>query len=1186
MKLRFSTLVFTIITVSFLPARAQNKAAQLANLTASQKISGFTTQALYLNDAGQPIGAMFTHDRTGFTFDLLQIESVPQTFIWVNSLPVSDKGEPHTQEHLLITKGNKGHELNTREGMSLAVSNAFTSQIFTAYDFYTNAGPDVFYGLFEGYVDALLHPDYTDEEVNREVRNWGVAEDNSTKLLRLEEKGSVYNEMKTTMNNPYAQVYDNMARLLYGNAHPLSYNSGGSTEGIRILNAADIKKFHDANYHLSNMGAISALPKNMPVNSVLKTMNDILDRLQPANEPRVLLSTMPAPQAFAAGTTRIVDYPAENEQDPGVMLFAYPATLNLDAKEDLMASVFLNTFAGEAGTNLYKKFIDSKTKEMDLGAQGVGAFIDNHAGEPIYISFNDVPPANLTKEKAELAWQKIQDELRAIASYKDGSPELKEFNSRFKNNLTDYRRYMAKFTNTPPLFGGRNTGDSWYQQLLELNKVGGFRKSVVEAPQFAQVDSLIATGKNFWGGYFVEWKLLNAQPYIVMAKGDPHLLQQQDSAARARAADEVAFLKTKFSLTDDQEAIKKYKEEYDAHTLELEKAEQAHTAKFIDNPPLTLDDQLDYRTTMLANNIPLVSSTFNNMTGATTGLVLKLNKLPEDKLVYLAMLPQLLTQTGLYKNGKGMKFEDMTQLQRTQILSLDAYYSNNMRTKRSELTVKGAGNNSTESVAAVGWMNDVLQHPYWKTENLARIRDLVNQNLSNIRKTMQGSEESWVSDPGTAYRAQDNMLLLASSSFLTRAHNIQRLRWMLMDAGSESDLLASEAFLDQLSRVSGSREELKNLLSAMRKDSASLVTGNLSGIAASFSSLTAGAKKTMQEAAKDLQQTLNDLPDNSLSSDWSYLCKEMKHDLSQGPEKTLSDLDEVRKDLLHTNNARMFVIGAGSVQSDLETNINMLLGGLSTQAQAPINYSSVRLIEQRYQQRSGSNDHIVFGGLINPNSATGVFMNAAPVLTYADTSREKLLQMLTAELFAGAGKQSVYTKSTGAGLSYSTGASISPGSGLFTYYAERTPLLPQTLAFVIGEIKKTPNDPAMSEYIVSLALSANRAAGQYENRGEAMAADLADGMDPEMIRSFRKALLQLRKDPNLMTEVYRRKDAMYEKIFPGYGMKMKDVQGGMYFVIGPEKQLAAYESYIRSKDDPAGTVARIYPRDYWMTGNF
>ena len=1182
MQTRYTLLLVALTTAFFSQASAQTN-VNLDNLMQSQKLQGFTARSVYLNDVNKPMGARFIHDRTGFTFDLLQIESVPQTFIWVNTLPVSDKGEPHTQEHLLITKGNKGHELNTREGMSLAVSNAFTSQIFTAYDFYTNAGSAVFYNLFEEYMDALLHPDYSDEEVHREVRNWGVAEDAATKQVRLEEKGSVYNEMKTSMNNPYSQLYDNMNRLIYGKAHPLSYNSGGSTDGIRILNAVDIKNFHDRNYHLSNMGAITALPKDLAVSDVLQKMNEILNRLQPGNEDKMAIPVIPPPIPAAAGTVRIVDYPSTNAEEPGLLMYAYPATLHLDPKETVMLGDFLSTFAGDASTNLYKKFIDGKTREMETGAQGVYAYADNNDGQPVFIGFSDVNPSNLTPDKSAQIWKKIQDELEAIAEYKDGSKELIAFNDRFKNNLTDDRRGLSKFTNTPPLFGARNTGDAWYRHLATLQKENGFKKSVTLTADFAEIDGMLASGKNFWGEYFAKWHLINPAPFTVMAKANTQMLQQQDSTAKIRAADEVAMLKTRYNVTDDQEAVKRYRAEYDNNTALLEKAEQAHTAKFIDNPPLTLDEQLDYKTSMLANNIPIVTSTFNNMTGATTGIVMKLDKLPQDKLVYLAMLPELLTQTGLYKNGKGISYEDMSQAQRQQILSLNAYYNNNMRTRRSELAVKGAGNNLPESLKAVDWINDVLQHPYWRTENLPRMRDLVNQTLSNIRKTMQGSEESWVNDPGVAYRAQDNILLMASSSFLTRAHNIQRLRWMLMDAGTTGERNAATAFMDQLQAAKGSREELNSLLTKMitGKNDAQL-SSSLSAVATNFNTLTGKAKTVAQEAAKDLQQTLNDIPDAWLNNDWAYLCREMEHDLSQTPEKTLTDLDAVRKNILHTGNTRMFLIGSGAAQTALQKNISTLIAGLSTEAQTAVPYSTDKLIEKRYQQRTGTGDRIVFAGLINPNSATGVFMNWASLLTYKDTDPEKLLQMLAAELFGGAGKQSVYTKSTGAGLSYSTGAGVSAGSGLFSYYAERTPLLPQTLAFVIDEIKKTPNDPAMSEYIISLALSANRASGQYEARGELMAADLADGLTPETVRNFRKAMLQLRTSPGLMDEVYKRKDAVYEKILPGYGAKMKDIPGGTYFVIGPEKQMAAYESYLKSKEGNESQIARLYPRDFWM----
>jgi hypothetical protein len=79
-----------------------------SDITEQTASHGFRAAAVYLNDADQPFGARFIHKKTGFTLDLIQVQSVPQAFVWVNSFPVSDKGEPHTQEHLLMGKGNAG----------------------------------------------------------------------------------------------------------------------------------------------------------------------------------------------------------------------------------------------------------------------------------------------------------------------------------------------------------------------------------------------------------------------------------------------------------------------------------------------------------------------------------------------------------------------------------------------------------------------------------------------------------------------------------------------------------------------------------------------------------------------------------------------------------------------------------------------------------------------------------------------------------------------------------------------------------------------------------------------------------------------------------------------------------------------------------------------------------------------
>lgn len=1188
------SLIFNQIPFVF--AETGKAAVTLETLTKGQKVSGFRSEAVYLNDSDQPMGARFIHERTGFTLDFLGIQSVPQTYIWVNSFPVSEQGEPHTQEHLLITKGNKGRNLNGAMSMSMTQSNASTYQYYTVYHLNTSAGSEVFYSLFDNYVGALLHPDYSEEEISREVRNWGVTE-NPDKTLRLEEKGSVYNEMTSSMNNPDARLFNTMGRLLFGKSHPFSYSAGGLPEGIRTMKPDDIKRYHEANYHLGNMGALVSVPKDMTLESVLARIDSILNKLEPKSEKRDYMSIEKMPKFTSAetGKIQIVEYPNKNEQQSGTMLFAYNGAFQLSTLEKVLLDSFLGIFAGDANTNLYKKLVDTKTREIDLGAKGVYSFMDNLPGNPVYFGLTDVSATNLTPEKAETARQKIMEEFANVANFKDNSLELKEFNTRFANSLVDYRRSLSKFVNTPPGFGFRSGGSGygWLWQTRYLNTTKDFRKSVTYKPEITEIEKMLASGTNIWRDYIAKWKFAVTKPYVVVGKANPKLVEQEENERKARADAEIAVLKKKYNVTDDQEAIKRYQTEYDAKTAELKKLEQASAGKFIENPPLTLDDQLDYKVSKInfdfsgsPVNVPLVSSYFDTMTGATTGIAMRTDTVPADQLVYLSIMPTLLRNVGIISNGKAISYEEMSEILRKEILSLNISFAGNHKTNRYEMVVRAAGNNEAESAKAVEWMRILLENPYWLKENLPRIRDVVDQQLSGLRRTMQAPEEYWVNNPANAYSAQNSPVYLATLSSFTQAHNVQRLRWMLKDSGDATNQKAISDFLTKFANAKGSREELKTLLSAMQGDKAQSdkVSANLKTYLDDFAKLSEAAKNLAAEAAKDIDQTLGDIPDNSLTADWNYLCNEIRQDLAQTPEQTLEKLDGVRRTILNSGNSRMFFIGSRATQAKLEPNHKRLLMNFEHAERPRLDYGNERNIDERIKARTNSSENPMFVGLIAPNMSGGVFINTAPLAKYTDTDREKQLDFLASKIYGGSGTQSVYTKTLNAGLAYSNGVGSSPDSGMFSYYAERTPELPQTLRYIIDEIKKPYADKGIADYAIALSFS-SRAANPYESRGEAMASNLADGITPEMVTKFRRGLLELRKMPNLTEELVKRKDKVYETILPGYGVKGKDIAGANYFVIGSEKQMVAYDAYLKTTNNADTPLYRIYPRDFWLPLN-
>ena len=83
-----------------------------------------------------------------------------------------------------------------------------------------------------------------------------------------------------------------------------------------------------------------------------------------------------------SGKIEIIEYPNKNDQQAGTMMFVWPATLKLNNPERALLELFLDNIAGDPTTNLYKKFVDTKTREMDLGAKSIFNFVSEEMGHP------------------------------------------------------------------------------------------------------------------------------------------------------------------------------------------------------------------------------------------------------------------------------------------------------------------------------------------------------------------------------------------------------------------------------------------------------------------------------------------------------------------------------------------------------------------------------------------------------------------------------------------------------------------------------------------------------------------------------------------------------------------------------------------------------------------------------------
>ena len=1138
---------------------------QLDKLKKGDIVEGFRVESVYLNDAGKPLGARFIHQRSGFTLDYLQIESVPQGYTWVNSVPVGDQGEPHTQEHLLLGKGTTGRAFAGLDTMWLSTSTAFTQQWRTSYHFNTTAGKDVFFDLFAAELNALLHPNYTDEEIRREVRSFGVTA-NPDNSLRLEERGSVYNEMTSSSANRYRVLFRTMGQMVYGKSHPLAYNSGGEPSGIRTMKPEDIRNFHAANYYLANMGTMVAFPKSVAMTEVLDRTDAILNRVEkdPKSRQSATAKALPAPVAAAAGTIAIDEWPNRNDQQPSPLAIAWPATrMNLGADDLLLLELFADTFAGDTTTNLYKLFVDSKTRVMDIGATTVFSNVERDLGHPVAFIFDNVAVANLNEAKIAEVRAKVTAELARIAGFADNSPELKEFNERALSRVIETERQLANIVNTPPSWGARGTSSLWMDQLLLLERTPEFKKSVTLKPQTDAIRKQIASGKNFWRDALNRWQLTTVTPYAAAAKPSPALLQREEQERTARAEAEAQRLANKYGTQDLQEAIKRYQAEVDAESARIEEeAKTIATPSFVKNPPLSLDEELQYAQKTLESGVPIVASTFDNMSSATVGLALNTNGVSNEHLRYLSLLPQLLTRVGVIENGKPVSYEEMSERLRKEILRLESAFTTNPRTERVELVVRGAGLGAAETKRAIDWMSLVLHHPDWRPENLPRIRDMVDQSLSGWRNTMQGSEESWVNNPANAYRMQSNPRFLAADSFLTRMHNALRLRWLLKDVPAEADRAALDQWFAMVAAKTGTRAELKTFLASPE----------------------ATATPVAKEVAKDLDLTLIEIPDNSLAEDWKYLVNAIRADLYTPPAETLTKLEALRKSLTSRANARMWVVSSSAIQSSIAPAVNSLSASLAAGGAAAAPAAGPRHVDARMLSRDPNAKNPVYVGLLAPNMKGGVIITSVPSAHFSNaTDKAMQLDYLASRLHAGYGAHGVFLKTLANGLAYSNGLRGNVQGGRVGYYAERTPEIPQTVKFVVDTLKSAERDPRLGDYAVAQVFGETRAASTYETRAEGIANDLADKQTPDQVRKFRASILELRKDPNLGNTLFDRKDAVYGRMLPGYNVKGKDVADAVYFTIGPDKQLDAWESYLKNAEGAETKLWKLYPRDFWMT---
>ncbi|MFH2048184.1 MAG: hypothetical protein ABIJ12_01965 [bacterium] len=1089
--------------------------------------------------------------------------------------PTSSKGEPHACEHLLLGKGNKGRAVAGMEDMYLTESTAYTGQLRTCYHFNTKAGIDNFYKVFEAKLQALLHPDFTDEEIRREVCHIGVNVNQDDSTLSLEEKGTVYTEMVSAFEKPWYYSYGTIDKMVYGENHPLTYNSGGDPDVMRSMTAEDMWTFHKATYHLANMGTIVAISPDVPLENFLKEMNEILlnsqNEAQPYTNSSITVYGLPPANKATVGSTKITTFPSNNPEDPGYMFFSWPAEVKVDGTEQFFMDLFLSTFANGQTSNLYNLLINSETRKIDIGGSYVYASSDEYMDASITFGIGGVASDKINPEMLEIVRGIIIDELKAVANYSADSDDLKKFNEKVKTSISESKRYYEDNLNSPPMFGARSgPAGSWIQLMQVLEKTEGFHKNLTLDGIIEFAESELEKDGNIWTGYIDRWKLLSTPPYLIGSTPDTTILQKKESEKEQRLVKYVEDFKSKYNQSEAQLAIAKYKEEFDNNTAELKAlASNDKLPGFIDNPPLTLDDQLKYETIQVTDKISMVASTFENMSSSTFGISFDMNVIPESLLVYLPMIPDFITSIGVVKDNEVIPYDKMDELLRKEVYSFSSYYTTNAQKGRVELVLTGKGNDLKELNSVIDWVETSLFHPYLSTENLSRINDIIEQSLISLRDRTKGSEEGWVNDPADAYRYQNNPLYLSTSSFLTETHHMLRLKYLLTPPGNETEQIGISSFIDNLIQQgkNKSRAELIELLDSE----------------ASLSILkTEKAKEISSDIVSSLKTTLEDIPDENLSEDWDYLCNQIKEDLLTKPEDVIANINHVFDLIRVADVTRMHMISNSANRiATLEKITDFAKKLAHNKTSTKQEYNNIQNIVNQLRSRHPGLVKPVYAGLMYNGTSNGVLIFSAKLTVKYDLNEESILNGLSGKLYSGYGPHGLFMKTWAAGLAYSNGYRFNEQTVYARYYAERCPDVAETMRFVVNELKNAEENPDLSEYAVAQVFRNSRAPSKYEQRGVAMASDIVDGFDPVIVQNYRQRILSMKDQEGLYNNLTSRMEKAYGSVMIGYGNNLSESNDGVFFLIGPEQQFQSLEKLIEQEEGNQ-SVYRLYPRDYWL----
>lgn len=1157
-------LIIILLLTIFQIARC-GFADDLTGLRKDQLIAGFRVVNLLADSDGKIMGAKFRHDRTGAPVFILQIETVPQVFMWIDAPAYSGKGLPHSLEHILAGKGTKGLYASLLRDMRLSQTEAATVQDYNFYSLASGAGLEGFFEEFHAWLDALYQPDFTDLEAEWEFYHFGVSFDSVTRRKTLIEKGSVYDEMQTG-EGKYIYYFE-LNKRIFGDANPFAFYSGGVPDEMRSVTSNEIRQFHHEHYQLGpTTGFIFAVDPRENVSNFLTRISQAFGEFSDLSahhqqnpgcqKPKYAIqpSIDLAPQIFS--------FPSSSETEHGEVRFGWKA-VRTDSQIELKLLQLLVRALGDGDKSLlYKSLIDSKTREFDSGGTNIESNVDledSPCFPAVFVGLSGIPGNQINAGKVDQIRTEILRKIKAVSQYADNSQSLRAFNELIKSYADASHRLEKVWIKGAPLFGLDEKSD-WKEHLNYLEIDPSFVRSLSEERVWQDVDRHLRSGTNIWRDIIQQFHLLDV-PFATASVPSPQLLEEQEKERQQRVAAKIKELMTQYGVTDDQEALSRFEKEEIAKTHQIDQiAAKVPRPRFTEHPPLTTDDSVRYKEFRL-QDVPVIATFFDRAPTIDIGLSFDLRKIPARYYKYLPIFPRCLDSLGLRTKSQIISYQGFLSRIQSDVYELSIGYERNPVSHRADLTIRASAANANEFRTALTLIQEMIRSN--DLSNVERLRDVTDKRLWQ-EDNYTTDDPTWFTNPSYAFRYQEDSLYLALFSVFTRAHWDARLKWMLHEPVKPRDIDQLGSFAEKILSTLPHNSK-KNSLQQLSK---------------------ADAKGLEGELLAYWQRNIDAFPENDLANGLRQLTKEVQQDLRAGPAQTIADLRALQRLIFDRRALRIDLTldptALNAVRSSLQDFLKSIPIGSAireTSAQSlSQNFPLMARVERRYGLSGG--DFPWYVAFEDPRTMTGSMVFFADFPGYEQLDRQSLLQILASKLISGTGPHTSFAKSREDGLAYDSLITSDPSLKLLWYYGDRSSDIAALVELVNSVADKLPglHDESLIDYVLQQTFSIPRSMSTFSERGKGLAQDIRDGNGPEILRRFSEAILTVRHDPNLLSEltsvgVDSISPLLIKPEFTASQRKAKS----LFFFVGPDPILTDAEKRLHIPN-----FLRLYISDFWI----